>query len=106
MLREWAFHHLVAGEQTADTLGVHDERTDRVGGLRGRRIVGDVDADPPAAVPLNDRLGRGPGNSRQVGTGAVVEKSPVGRPRPGPVARKTPPAPVPSVRPRRPDAPP
>src|SRR6266851_7133651 len=89
MLREWAFHHLVAGEQTADTLGVHDERTDRVGGLRGRRIVGDVDADPPAAVPLNDRLGRVPGIAGQVGTGAVVENSPVGRPRPGPVRRNT-----------------
>src|ERR1700722_3077425 len=66
-------------------LGIHDERSDAIGRLGGRRVIGHVDAGPPLTVPFDDRLFRIPGLAVEVGARAIVENSPVGRPSPGPV---------------------
>src|ERR1700738_2104920 len=82
MLRKRAFGQLVASEQAPDALGVHDERTNAVGRLRGWPIIGHIDADPLVAIPLDNGLLRVPGFSSKIGARAIVEDSPICRPSP------------------------
>src|ERR1700749_495595 len=85
MFREWSFDHQVAGKQPPDALGVHDERSDGSGRLYRRRVIGNVDTGPFRAIPFDDGLGRIPGLALEIGTGAIVKNSPIGRPCPSPV---------------------
>src|SRR4030095_11051826 len=87
MLRNRTFRHLVAREQTRLSLGIHDEGTDRIGGLGCRRVVGYVNPDAATAVPLDDWVARIPGVALGIGAGTVVHDPPVSRPSPRPIGR-------------------
>src|SRR6185437_9438368 len=87
VFRERAVHHLLASEQASQSLIVHNEGTDALGGIYSRPVVRDVDADPAAAIPLDDRLAGIPGLSCDVCASAIVQDATIGRPSPGPIRR-------------------
>ena len=87
MFRERPLGHLVHGEETGDSFGIHNEGSHSVVRIRVHLEVRNVRADPGAAVPSNlfalrvPRLAVG-----STGSPVVLDAS-VGGPRPCPVER-------------------